>query len=223
MKRILCYGDSNTWGFSPVDGHRMKERWTRCLMEALPEAEILEEGLNGRNAVCKDPHLPEKCGFDSFKMMLMSHKPLDLVILMLGTNDLKAAYHCSALYIAHGLREYIRTWMNPTLYEDSQKPKLLVVAPVELGKNLVLLEGEGGGFDENSLKQSACLAGRIQADCEGYSVTFFDASKAAEASEEDGLHMNEENHRKLAEALLPVIESLLDQEKEKTEKTEEPA
>ena len=100
----------------------MDHRWTRLLNTAgTLDAEILEEGLNSRNAVCRDHHMPEKCGYDAWKMMLLSHKPLDAVVLMLGTNDLKSTYHCSARYIANGLREYVREWMNPTLYEGNSR------------------------------------------------------------------------------------------------------
>lgn len=208
-KRVLCYGDSNTWGFSPKDGHRMDERWTRLLAAKNPELEVLEEGLNSRNAVCKDAHMPEKCGFDSFKMMLMSHKPLDLIILMLGTNDLKVTYHCSAKYIAQGLREYIRTWMNPTLYEDTPRPQLLILAPILLGDGLPEKEGVSGNFDARSLEQSEHLAEEIRKICDEYPVAFFDASLYAKASELDSLHMDEANHQQLAEALSIKVRDLL--------------
>ena len=196
-KRILCFGDSNTWGFSPVDGHRMTCRWTRLL--DLPfEAEILEEGLNSRNAVVKDSHQPEKCGFDMWKMMLLSHKPLDMVVLMLGTNDLKSTYHCSARYIANGIREYVREWMNPTLYEGASQPQLLVITPLLLRDHLPALEGEGGTFNEYSVVQSKLLAKEIHNALKPYPVHVMDAADYAMASDEDGLHMTEDNHRKLA-------------------------
>ena len=208
-KRILCFGDSNTWGFSPADGHRQEKRWTRSLDL---DAEILEEGLNSRNAMCKDPHMPEKCGFDAWKMMLMSHKPLDAVVLMLGTNDLKSTYHCSARYIANGLLEYVREWMDPTLYEGFTQPKLLVVCPILLGENLPELEGEGGGFDAYSLQQSRLLTREIHQALEPYPVTILDAQDYAAASSLDGLLMDAENHRKLAAAISGSLRRMLEED-----------
>lgn len=206
--RILCYGDSNTWGFCPEDGHRMDGRWTRRL--DLPfEAEVLEEGLNSRNAVCKDPHQPEKCGFDMWKMMLLSHKPLDVVVLMLGTNDLKSTYHCSARYIANGIREYVREWMNPTLYEGFHQPQLLVVTPLLLRDHLPLLEGEGGGFNEYSVAQSKLLAQEVHKALTPYPVEIMDAADFASASDADGLHMTESEHGKLAAAISKKITDMV--------------
>lgn len=209
VRRILCYGDSNTWGFSPADGHRMDGRWTRQL--DLPfEAEIVEEGLNSRTAVCKDPHLPEKCGFDMWKMMLLSHQPLDLVVLMLGTNDLKSSYHCSARYIANGLREYVREWMNPTLYENGRQPQLLVVTPLLLRDHLPVLEGEGGTFDAESVRQSGLLAKQIHMALAPYPVEVLDAADFAQASDLDGLHMTEAEHDRLAVGISQKITEMLE-------------
>ncbi|WP_242324101.1 GDSL-type esterase/lipase family protein [Faecalibaculum rodentium] len=209
-KRILCFGDSNTWGFSPADGQRMDHRWTRLLNTAgTLDAEILEEGLNSRNAVCRDHHMPEKCGYDAWKMMMLSHKPLDAVVLMLGTNDLKSTYHCSARYIANGLREYVREWMNPTLYEGTKQPRLLVVSPILLGDNLADLEGEGGGFNRYSMEQSRLLWEELQAALAPYPVTLLNAADFAEASSLDGLHMDKENHARLAAAIGSTLQEML--------------
>lgn len=148
-----------------------------------------------------------------FKTMLSSHKPLDLVVLMLGTNDLKSPYHNSARNIALGLREYVRQWTNPSLYEDSPMPALLIVSPIHLGDHLPELAGEGGSFNEYSLKQSHLLAGEIEKAIEPYRkdfpVHFLDASQFAGPSQEDGLHMLEEEHRKLADAISRKIRDIL--------------
>lgn len=106
-KRILCFGDSNTWGYCPYEYRRMDERWTRHLDGGLDELEVIEEGLSGRNAVCIDTFQPEKSGFKDFKTAILTHHPLDLIILMLGTNDLKSSYHSSARFIANGIRQYV--------------------------------------------------------------------------------------------------------------------
>lgn len=207
-KRILCFGDSNTWGFSPADGTRMDNRWTRLL--DLDNAEILEEGLNSRNAFSMDEYAPEKCGIHAFKMMLMSHKPLDAVVVMLGTNDLKAHYHNTARNIACGLREYVRLYLNPTLYEGVPMPKLLIVSPIHFGDEIEQREGEGGMFDGRSLQQSKLLAKEIEAALAGYPVEFLDAAQFAKPSNIDCIHMNEENHALLAKGISDKLSKMLE-------------
>lgn len=206
-KRILCYGDSNTWGFSPVDGHRQKRRWTRLL--DLEQAEIIEEGLNSRTAVGFDVFQPHKCGYPDFIRALQTHMPLDLVVVMLGTNDLKACYHYPAIQIANGLRAFVRDFLNPALWETSPMSQLLIVSPIHLSDSIAAKSGPGGTFNEESVRQSHLLADEIKAAIEPYPVHFFDASLAAEPSEADGLHMDEENHEKLAEAMRKEILRIL--------------
>ena len=207
-KHILCFGDSNTWGYSPDDGTRMPERFTRLLARH-DGWEIIEEGLNSRNAVNRDPHMTWKYGFDAWKMSLMSHKPLDAIVLMLGTNDLKSNYHCSAKYIASGLREYVREWMNPTLYEGTKKPELVVVSPILLGSRLPELEGPGGNLNEYSVEQSRLLYDQLVAALAPYPVTILNAADYASPSETDQLHMRPDQHKRLANALEKHLETIL--------------
>lgn len=206
-KRILCFGDSNTWGFSPKDGSRLPKRWTRML--ELDNAEIIEEGLNSRTAFSKDEYAPERVGIHAFKMLLQSHKPLDAVVVMLGTNDLKGQYHNSARNIANGLREYARLFANPTLFEGFKQPKLLIVSPILCGENLPELEGEAGMFNRRSVEQSRLLSLELENALEPYDVEFLDAARYAKASKIDGLHMEEEEHAKLAKAIREKLQEML--------------
>jgi lysophospholipase L1-like esterase len=104
--RILCIGDSNTWGYNPENGSRFEKRWTKVLASYMPEHEIIEEGLNGRTLLSQDIYVKERCGIDGLKMLLLSHRPIDCVIIMLGTNELKNCFKCSADYIANGVEEF---------------------------------------------------------------------------------------------------------------------
>ncbi len=210
-KRILCFGDSNTWGYCPYEYRRMDERWTRHLDGGLDELEVIEEGLSGRNAVCIDTFQPEKSGFKDFKTAILTHHPLDLIILMLGTNDLKSSYHSSARFIANGIRQYVREYMNPTLFEGMPTPALLVAAPILLADHLPELQGPGGTFDAYSVEQSKLLADEIQNAIAPYPVYFLDASKYAQASDFDGIHMDEANHQMLAQALSHKIQEIFSQ------------
>lgn len=203
--RILCIGDSNTWGYHPGVGLRHEKRWTKLLGEWFPEDEIIEEGLCGRTAVSMDFTKRERCGIDSLKGILMTHKPVDLVIIMLGTNDMKTVFHTNAKHIASGIKEYIKMIKNPYLWEKYDVPGILIAAPVMFRDDICEKEGPGGNFDSYSLEQSRLLAGALKKVCREYQADFLNASDYAEASEVDGIHMDAENHRRLAEGFATKI------------------
>ena len=107
--RILCIGDSNTWGATPgEDSLRLEKRWTKVLQELRPNDEIIEEGLSGRTITAKDTIVPVRCGVDTLPLLMLSHVPVDLVIIMLGTNDLKKQFNPSAKHLARGIEEFIK-------------------------------------------------------------------------------------------------------------------
>ena len=138
--RILCIGDSNTWGFDPADRTRQDRRWTRLLRTWLKEDEIIEEGCNGRTFAFEDPFTPGRCGLAALPTLLMSHDPIDLVIVMLGTNDLKVQFHANAAAIARGARSFVRTISDPNLYTYGV-PSILIVSPILLHEKIEELEG----------------------------------------------------------------------------------
>lgn len=205
--RILCIGDSNTWGYNAETGLRYEVRWTRILQSLLKEDEIIEEGLNGRTFAFVDPFCKERCGLDILPSILRSQDPIDLVIVMLGTNDLKVVFHAHAKGIAKGARNFIREIQNPVYY-NYPVPKLLMVSPILLGEDIVEKQGPYGDFDATSLEQSKGLASEIKKVCDTFDVAFMDASKYAKASRFDCIHMDEENHRKLAIEMKNQIEAL---------------
>ena len=99
MKNILCFGDSNVYGYMPGDGHRYPRdvRWTGALEQLLgPGYHVIEEGLNGRTTAFVDNLQPWSCGLGAFAAALRSHAPLNAVFIMLGTNDTKHRYGVSA-------------------------------------------------------------------------------------------------------------------------------
>jgi len=108
IMRILCIGDSNTWGYVPgEDGVRTDKRWTKLLAEFRPNDTIIEEALCGRTVTAKDTIVPVRCGIDTLPILMLSHVPVDLVIIMLGTNDLKKQFNPSAKHIARGIEELL--------------------------------------------------------------------------------------------------------------------
>ena len=201
QRRILCIGDSNTWGYNPVNGQRYKDRWTRVLARLMPENEIIEEGLNGRTVLSIDPLKPERCGISALKMILMSHKPIDCVIVMLGTNELKKIFKCDAQYIADGICEFIKIIKSRELWQSFNIPKLLVVSPVHIREELIKNGDIFGDFDEKSVTESKYLAAAIDEVCCEYGIDFMNAANYAKASLVDNIHLDEENHKRLALAI----------------------
>ena len=145
--RILCYGDSNTWGFVPVaeppsTRYAVAERWPRVMAAALETGcELIEEGLNGRTTDVADPTNPQigGAGLDGLAYLpacLASHLPLDVVVIMLGTNDLKAMFARSAARIALGagrLAEVARN-IGGGVGSRYESPDVLLVCPPRLGR-----------------------------------------------------------------------------------------
>lgn len=207
--RILCIGDSNTWGYNPANGMRYEKRWTKVLAGLMPENEIVEEGLNGRTLLSVDPVVKERCGIAGLKMLLMSHKPVDCVVVMLGTNELKKFFQSSASYIADGVSEFIKVILEPELWNRFNIPKILVVAPILIRDELIENGDVFGDFDENSVMQSKQLAAAISKVCNDYKVDFMNAAEYAEASLLDNVHMDEENHEKLGMAIYSKLREML--------------
>lgn len=207
--RLLCIGDSNTWGYNPLNGLRFEKRWTKVLAELMPENEIVEEGLNGRTLLSIDPVIKERCGITGLKMLLMSHKPIDCVVVMLGTNELKKFFPASAEYIASGVSEFLKVILEPALWERFHIPKVLIVSPILVRDELIERGDVFGDFDENSVIQSKRMAEAILAVCSEFKVDFMNAADYAEASLRDNIHMDEENHGKLAEAMNVKLREML--------------
>ena len=199
--RILCIGDSNTWGYNPENGWRYQKRWTRVLGDLMPEHEIVEEGMNGRTLLTVDPFMRERCGIAGLKMLLMSHKPIDYVIVMLGTNELKTSFECSAKYVAKGIEEFIKIINDKAMWDRFFVPKLLVISPVLIRRELITNGDVFGGYDEKRVIESEKMADAIYEICQKYDVEFMDAALYAKASLTDNIHMDEENHGKLARAI----------------------
>ncbi len=140
MVTILWFGDSNTWGVDPASQSRLGPhvRWPGVLGAALgPGAEVIEEGLRGRTTVWDDPFEEGRNGLVYLRPCLKSHAPLDLVTVMLGTNDLKAVFRLGSGEIAAGVAAIIRCIQHSAIGPDSSEPGVLVISPPPI------LEGSG--------------------------------------------------------------------------------
>lgn len=222
MKRILCYGDSNTHGANPNWMPTLPEseevpvrwgadvRWPKLLQEMLGSAEyeVIEEGLCGRTTVYRDHAWPWCCGRDYAKPCILSHNPLDLIILMLGTNDLKAGSAASEDACMLAMDELLKTILNPFLYEGFPTPKVLLVSPIAIGDNLEH-SFMYGTFTEKSRELSLALPKLYSILAKKYNCAFLAASDYAKASRADSIHMDAENHRKLAQAMAAKVREIL--------------
>ena len=143
-KRIVCFGDSNTWGYDPVSGKRFDEdtRWTGRLQKLLGEDYcVIEEGQNGRTIASPDPwEWGTKCGMDYVLPMLESQMPVDVLVIMLGGNDLKRKFHLPAPDVAGSLQNMLlRVRSHLRVYLNSPQTRILVVAPRGLPKAVLRL------------------------------------------------------------------------------------
>ena len=202
MKTIVCYGDSNTYGYNPENGFRYEyeERWTTILQKELKDSAIvIPEGLNGRTTSFEDELRPGRNGATYLDPCLHSHGPIDLVVLMLGTNDCKTFYNASAEVIGLGVERLVEQ-----IRKADKNIRILLISPIQLGEG-VWEQGYDPEFNEKSVEVSKGLKAVYQKVAEKYGCDFLAASDVAEPSKEDREHLNEEGHKKLAEAVLEVL------------------
>ncbi len=208
MKQILCFGDSNTYGLVPGTGGRYEwgVRWTSLLDERIRRKgyHVIEEGLCGRTTVFDDPLRDGRRGTELLPVLLETHKPVDLVLLMLGTNDCKIVYDASAQVIGKGIErllEQIRR-SNPAI-------KVLLISPIALGEG-VWEEGFDPEFDALSVERSRKLPKVYEKIAKENQIDFLAASDYAEPSKTDREHLNEEGHRRLSEGIIKKLETMLE-------------
>lgn len=213
MKHVLCYGDSNTWGFVPGTGKRYDEhtRWTGVLADALgPDWRVHEDGLNARMSYFDSPFKGDVDlnGGHTFPGALDGQKPLDAVVICLGTNDLKChpAWHASqgvgrlVNYAKH--IDQLNPWGEHVFRNG---PKILVITPIAIGEELATrdVQDDLAGKHEESRK----FPELFRELCAGMGVACLNAQELAEPSAIDCVHMLPEGHRALG---LAVAEKLRD-------------
>jgi len=201
MRTILCFGDSNTWGDPPGGNGRFawNERWTGILQSSLGNGfRVIEEGLCGRTTCFDDPFSPNRNGLAYLTVALETHCPLDLLIIMLGTNDLKANFNLSAFDISRGAASLLVAARN---FSPKIQQILLVSPPhVTNTDDFGILHQFPDGIEK-----SRSLSAHYQRFAELHSCHFFDAASIAEASQIDGIHLDTENHKRLADSLTRTV------------------
>jgi lysophospholipase L1-like esterase len=208
VRTILCYGDSNTWGSDPETGERFAEdvRWPGVLRQRLGEEyRVIEEGLPGRTTVRDDPiEGDHKNGRTYLMACLESHRPLDLVTLMLGTNDLKARFGGSASDIAQGAASLADMMLRSGCGPDGGAPVVVLISPPAVATLTDMAQ-----MFEGAEEKSGQFRGHYERFAEQHGCEFFDASEVIVSSDVDGIHLEAGEHRKLGEAVAARIGEIL--------------
>jgi lysophospholipase L1-like esterase len=215
-KHIICFGDSNTHGYCAdpndcADGALFRfnedERWTKLLQRQLGEDYlVVEEGLSGRTTVFDDPLTEGLSALSYITPCLKSHEPVSLLILMLGTNDSKERFGCTAACIGQGMQRLIRKAQATDCW-GSGSPNILVVCPPPIGAGIETTEvfpiiGAG------CVEKSRALSTSFQTAAELTGSHFFDA-KDCEFNQIDYMHLTRRGHAQLADALSQLVPTLL--------------
>ncbi|MCF4098524.1 SGNH/GDSL hydrolase family protein [Maritalea mediterranea] len=210
MKNILAFGDSLTWGYDAATQtrHPFEARWPSVLADGLKmPVQMLAEGLNGRTTVFDDySAASERNGAKMLPSVLATHEPLDLVIMMLGTNDMRPHICGNAAGSAAGIGRLISIVKTFPYKANHKVPQILVVSPP--------LTERGGDRFANHVMQGAVPLSRQYADAyrlvaEENDVSFFDAAKHVSPDPMDGFHLDQENTKKLGKALIPAVSDIL--------------
>jgi len=208
-KTVLCYGDSITWGKNPANEKRMSpdERWTGILETALGnDYSIIEEGLPGRTTVWDDPVSGVyKNGLNYLIPCLDSHRPIDLCILMLGTNDLKKRFSLSAIEIARGIVVLVEVIKKSETGPEGSSPKILLMAPPYVTKS-----SKFSDEFRNSYNKSQKLPDYYSKIANNYGIEFLDTSRIIVASELDGVHPDVAEHSKLGDAVIKKVKEIME-------------
>ena len=209
MKTILCYGDSNTWGYDPVTGSRYDHntRWPMVMEKILnrdkQEWWVVEEGQNGRTTCREDPVEGDRNGLRQLLPILESHKPLDAVAIMLGTNDLKIRFSPTPYDIARGAQRVAIAAMESKTGPASSGPKVIMICPPPAVESPVFHHIFG-----DCVEISEKLKGFYKELAKECGAIFLNAGDFVKTSNADGIHFAPEGQKALAEAAAEIVEKL---------------
>lgn len=210
MRTVLCFGDSNTHGQIPGKGPTerfgLEVRWPGVMRNLLgPTWTVIEEGLSGRTTVHGDPiEGIDKNGRTYLTPCVQSHAPLDLIILMLGTNDLKVRFGLPPSEVAMGIDALLHDIRDLAAGPDGTQPEIMIVSPPPMLDNLHEWAPVFAGATEKSKR----LAVEFEAVADSRECHFFDAGSVAKCHEDDGFHLGAEAHIALGTALAQEVESI---------------
>lgn len=203
MKKILCFGDSNTYGYIPNNGARYDKntRWTGVLsLLSHGKFEIIEDGCNNRTAFVANPAGKIFTGYEILPELLTAD--FDAVVLAIGINDTQFLYNLSSIEIASGVEKLINI-----VKVKSPQTKIILVAPSILTDD-VLNGNFACLFDRTSIEKSRQLPLLYQKIAEKQNIEFLDLNSIAKTSSLDGLHYAPEQHLKIAQVIFTILSEL---------------
>ncbi|MGY3438612.1 MULTISPECIES: GDSL-type esterase/lipase family protein [unclassified Marinovum] len=211
MRTLLAFGDSNTHGTVPLPARGAMERygpeirWPTVMAQGLADDwHLVEEGLPGRTTQFGDPVMGSHMdGQEGLKIALASHRPVSLLLIMLGTNDLKRRFDPSASRITAGVSGLLDLALHADMAAQHPGMEVLVICPPAV-KELGPIRGDFNGAGLHGPKLAAAYADLAQAR----GVHFFDAGMVIETSDVDGVHFEPDAHKTLGAALAGVVAKL---------------
>ena len=213
MAAILCYGDSNTWGYEASTQERLSrwQRWPGVLQRELGDAvHVIEEGQNGRTTVFDVPFEPDRNGLAFLPVALQTHAPLDAVVIDLGTNDLFLP-GVNAYHAAHGAMKLAEVVLASAAGPGDGAPAILVVVPPPFAPLSGWDLGESPGAEAESQRFSAAFADAAAAEAEDHvDVPLLDLRDHVASSPVDGIHFEADGHRAIGLAVATRLRELLD-------------
>ena len=207
-KRIVCFGDSNTWGYCGTDSSRYDDdvRWTGRLQALLGDGyTVIEEGQNGRTTVWDDPVENRLAGLTYLWPCMETHHPFDLLIIMLGTNDTKRYFGVQAGSIAESAGRLVDLAQKSDFGRGGSAPKVLLVAPVRIEYS----EKFDCSFGKQAAEKSVGFPAAFREIAGRFGCHFMDASLYASPGPEDGVHLDPASHERLAQAMRDKVKEIL--------------
>src|SRR5664279_1083077 len=211
MQHILVYSDSLSWGIVPTTRKRLhfEQRWPGVMEIALCSSgrsvRVVEDCLNGRRTVWDDPFKPGRNGLVGLAQRIEIHSPLELVVLMLGTNDFQSMHQYNAWHSSQGISALVSAIRTAPIEPGMPVPQILVIAPpaIRRPKGPIAPKFEGG--EEKCVGLSAAY----RMVCEEVGCHFLDAGGIITSSNVDGVHLDLEQHLTLGNAVAQVVKPLL--------------
>ena len=212
-KRVVCFGDSNTWGYIPVTAERYDEntRWPARLQTKLgyEDYTVVEEGLTGRTTVFDDPFDPELNGLKTMPAILRSAAPIDMLVFMLGTNDFQSNIPAgNPISTARAVQYMLEIARGLGVDRPGQKMKILLISPVEITEDRFGFM-ENDVTDQTSIDNSRALGKHMRIVADQLGVEFIDAAQYIKPGKIDGIHLDEVGHAKLAELVYDKVKEML--------------
>jgi lysophospholipase L1-like esterase len=210
LKTILCYGDSLTWGYNAeiLDRHAYEDRWPSVLQAELGgTVRVIAEGLNGRTTAFDDYMADaDRNGARILPTLLASHSPLDLVVIMLGANDMKPFICGDAFGAKQGMERLVDIVRFHAYTHAAKAPQVLIVSPPPLCETK---DADFAAMFAGGIAESSRLAGLYAEVATNYLCGYFDAGSVASTTPLDGIHLDAGNTRAIGRALALVVRTML--------------